>query len=965
MNEFAAIKRQGYVLSEQTYSIVLDAHTTLRREGSPMTQMSQVYEEMLAAGIQTSANTYSVMIRALCKRDIEVQKTIAMLKRQSERAGGFVDDLVQLRQEDNAKKALGLFDKALAQGCIHELQMDAFNQLLRVLSHHGDTSGAMHVYDQMDAMPKSSVTFAALINLFGRVGDIDAALVYFDQYISSTTDTPCCHVYTALVDAYLKCGLVDKALDTVTKAIPANRVKITTIPYNAIIRHYCAHDRMLDAETLVANMAVAPDSSSYGPILSAYCQANDFNKANELYASLLRTDISKAYGNLANYALLCLRHGDPAKALEVVNDMRCASLEPDAVLSEQIIMCFLQQGLVKEATSALDKVIRVMSTRSITKATPRLSHTAVCIANAIDGKDVLMDLLPVARALLNGALQLPTALADRIVTCYKQDKMVMTSDWEIVLEAALVSTCLKEEQSFATFVLNVQQHMTSCPVSQDLILRVLTRLDGENATTWKNAFDQQQTMSMMMNPQQASECVSKQVMRAVVSGHVMEAVRIVREELVGKKIVPAPETMRDAIALAGKQGHLSSAHTMYELSIRMYQEHLDQERSQKAVYMATNSILIGHAQQGDMVQAKEYYDAIKRMGHYPDGNAYASLLLGMAHSANTTDEAADALIIYDEAKRHHVKPTTFFYNVVISKLAKARKLEPALRLFDEMQRLFKLTPNIITYGAVISACVRAGSESHACRLFDEMLLRHQQRRGSCQDELRIGPFNNMIQFYVRQQPDRQRALFYFEQLEQYNIQPSAHTYKLLLEAYSTIAPFDMNAAHHLLDHVIARPQPTHYATLIYAYGTIHKDIHRAQQVFDHIVSNQDMEVVYQAMLDTLISNDQLERAEQVYKQMNRRITNKSSSPYIENLLLRGYGQRGWIDKAEQLFERMSDDKSSPKGTVVREPSTYEAMVRAYLDNNLVPKAKCILDRMMSRQFPDRVVAAVAALILAH
>lgn len=929
---------------------------------------------MLAAGIETSANTYSVMIRALCKRDIEVQKTIAMLKRQSERAGGFVvgssrkhqqqqDDLVQLQQEGNAKKALGLFDKALAQGCIHELQMDAFNQLLRVLSHHGDTTGAMHVYDQMDAMPKSSVTYAALINLFGRVGDIDAALVYFDQYISSTTtDTPCCHVYTALVDAYLKCGLVDKALHTVTHAIPANRVKITTIPYNAIIRHYCAHDRMPDAETLVANMAVAPDSSSYGPILSAYCQANDFNKANELYACLLRTDISKAYGNLANYALLCLRHGDPAKALEVVNDMRCAGLEPDAVLSEQIIMCFLQQGLVKDATSALDKVIRVMSTRSITKATPRLTHTAACITDAIDGKDGWLDLLAVARALLNGAVQLPTALADRIVTCYQQKEEA--SDSDIVLEAALGCTCLKDEQAFAAFVLGVQQRSTS-QVSQDLILRVLARLDGKNATLWKNAFDQQQQQQQaMMNPQQASECISKQVMRAVVAGDVMEAVRIVREELVAKEIVPAPETMRDAIALAGKQGHLSSAHTMYELSMRMYQEHLDQERAQKAVYMATNSILIGHAQQGDMVQAKEYYDAIKRMGQYPDGNAYASLLLGMAHSANTTDEAADALIIYDEAKRHHVKPTTFFYNVVISKLAKARKLEPALRLFDEMQRLFKLTPNIITYGAVISACVRAGSEAHACRLFDEMLLR---RRGGCQDELRIGPFNNMIQFYVRQQPDRPRALFYFEQLKKYNIQPSAHTYKLLLEAYSTIAPFDMDAAHHLLDHVIARPQPTHYATLIYAYGTIHKDIHRAQQVFDQVVpSNQDVEVVYQAMLDTLISNDQLERAEQVYKQMSRRITNKSSSPYIENLLLRGYGQRGWISKAEELFERMSDDKSSsPKGTVVREPSTYEAMVRAYLDNNLVPKAKCILDRMMSRQFPDRVVASVAALILAH
>lgn len=50
MNEFAAIKRQGYVLNEQTYSIVLDAHTTLRREGSPMTQMLQGKSHYLLYG---------------------------------------------------------------------------------------------------------------------------------------------------------------------------------------------------------------------------------------------------------------------------------------------------------------------------------------------------------------------------------------------------------------------------------------------------------------------------------------------------------------------------------------------------------------------------------------------------------------------------------------------------------------------------------------------------------------------------------------------------------------------------------------------------------------------------------------------------------------------------------------------------------------------------------------------------
>jgi pentatricopeptide repeat protein len=88
----------------------------------------------------------------------------------------------------------------------------------------------------------------------------------------------------------------------------------------------------------------------------------------------------------------------------------------------------------------------------------------------------------------------------------------------------------------------------------------------------------------------------------------------------------------------------------------------------------------------------------------------------LGSAKDTTDEATDALLIYEEAKRHNIKPTTFFYNVIISKLAKARKLENALQLFDEMQDL-KVAANSITYGAIISACIRAGSESQAIRLF--------------------------------------------------------------------------------------------------------------------------------------------------------------------------------------------------------------------------------------------------------
>ncbi|KAG1062526.1 hypothetical protein G6F42_027402 [Rhizopus arrhizus] len=195
-----------------------------------------------------------------------------------------------------------------------------------------------------------------------------------------------------------------------------------------------------------------------------------------------------------------------------------------------------------------------------------------------------------------------------------------------------------------------------------------------------------------------------------------------------------------------------------------------------------------------------------------------------------------------------------------------------------------------------------------------------------------------------------------------------------MEAYSLIAPYDMPTAHRMLsdmercDHI--RPQATHYATLIYSYGTLQRDVKSADRVFQDMNDKNVVkdEVVYQAMLDTLVSNDQLTRAEQLYTKMQSAIE-KSTSPYIENVFIRGYGQKGLLEKAKAMFDAMTDDKiangqSSSSSPVIREPSTYEAMVRAYVENKKMAEAKEIFELMVQREFPEKVTALVAELITA-
>lgn len=987
---------------------------------------------MIQYQIQPNTYTYVLMIRTLCKRDVEVQKTVAMLKRQSARIGHNNEDVGLLESEGNLDKALTIFHYAVADGIsVNTFEVEIFNQLLRVLSHYGDTTDANFVYGQLEqphveAKPNSA-TYAALINLFGRAGDINMALYYYGVYTrvkDSLGPHDTSYIFNALVDCHLKCGLLEGALHVVEHEMVENGIKLTCIPYNSIIRHYCANEGTEQAELLIDRLIKGheqdntkyplPDASSYGPILSAYCQSDKWEDATRIYDALIKTDITKAYGNLANYALLCLSHNDRERSLSVIEDMTKANLEPDPVLAERIITSFAQAGEVAQAIGALHTIQKAMSSRSLAKGSQNLLNAALEIV--VDCTVVRQILQTMHTVVSMVKAPLPFEMFKALIDCYfeqtKDSQNLLTSaDFQLLFEAAFVVYGRHDDSlssSLGDIVIQLLQDMrvSDIPLPDGLFQYVLSQLqrlgDIESESRWKAAFDCSNTPvvstinSNLTASSNVNECeeddiiiqiaeqdedehqqpqetapatptltkadlISNEVLRALMNGNSRDAIRIFEDRIICRGLIPTPEVMRDVIALAGKQGDIQTALTLYNNSIYAFKDIPDIQAKDSAIYMATNSILIGYAQNGDMDKAKVYYDRIKAMGHYPDSNGYASLLLGSAKCA--TDEATDALVIYEEAKRHHVKPTTFFYNVVISKLAKARKLDSALALFDEM-RLFKIPANSITYGAIISASVRSGSEGQSRRLFGEML-------SSPSYQPRVGPFNNMMQFYVRQHPNRERVLEYFSELRRRHIKPSPHSYKLLMEAYTHIAPYDMPMAHKLLSDMERcdriRPQATHYATLIYSYGLLQRDVQSAERVFFEMKRSKihPDEAVYQAMIDTLISNDALSKAEVVYYEEMQRDTKlqKSGSPYIENLFIRGYGEKGLLEKAEKIFENMSDDKTQHQFKVIREPSTYEAMIRAYLENSQIDKARFTLDKMVKRDFPPKVIGVVADLVL--
>lgn len=172
----------------------------------------------------------------------------------------------------------------------------------------------------------------------------------------------------------------------------------------------------------------------------------------------------------------------------------------------------------------------------------------------------------------------------------------------------------------------------------------------------------------------------------------------------------------------------------------------------------------------------------------------------------------------------------------------------------------------------------------------------------------------MMQMHLQTQQSRELVLHYYNQMIQAGVSPSAHTYKLLLDAYGTLQPIDLDAMQKIFDNLCkdrrVDVQGTHWASLIHAYGNIAGQPEKAIEIFESIPSHpstlsKDIEpVCWEAILNVLASAKMADRMEDYVTRMQQQ--HVRSTAYVNNMLIRGYAAVGKLDKSREIFESMQD-----------------------------------------------------------
>ncbi|KZT63980.1 hypothetical protein DAEQUDRAFT_733212 [Daedalea quercina L-15889] len=448
---------------------------------------------------------------------------------------------------------------------------------------------------------------------------------------------------------------------------------------------------------------------------------------------------------------------------------------------------------------------------------------------------------------------------------------------------------------------------------------------------------------------------------------------------------PRPEVLAHLISVLGREREFEKVKNLYEsaqLVLQTYED--DKARQSYAWFLVEDSMILALAHGGDVNAAHVHRARILDHGGIPSADAYGALIHNVK---DTTDDSHNAIELFREALSRGVVPNIFLYNTVISKLAKARKADDALALFQEM-RTHGVRPSSVTYGAVIAACCRVGDVSSAEALFAEMVAQPVFKP-------RVPPYNTMMQLYTTTRPDRARVLHYFNAMISTGVKPTAHTYKLLLDAYGSIEPVDAPAMEKVFREVTSGPRPavqgTHWASLIHSVGCVQKDLDRALALFDSIADHPSSRtsgaqlpdaVVFESLINVLSAH---RRVDLIPTYLSRlKSFGIHMTAYIANLLIKAYASAGDIERARDIFEGLADP---PEGIaaphnhvphdvqggdqlhvpvdapVYREPSTWEAMVRAELGHRNRDRALALLERAQARRFPPAVLNRISGILL--
>ncbi|CAH1763627.1 10327_t:CDS:2 [Entrophospora sp. SA101] len=1002
---YSKINSYGIIPNATTYNILLEAIGNLKKEPLSMSKMMNYYNKMIESHIVPSHYTFSILIRHLGKRyrEFDYQKIFWTMRLKLKPDDKYASQCIEnIRvEENNLNLALVMLNDAFRTKAI-KYDTDLYDWLLCSIAYGGKIEDALNVFENMEKnRVVSPLTYGYLVRLYGRVGDIECALECYQEYVKklpsyykNMVQNPLA-IYNHLIYAYVNCNDFNGAANVMDNLIPRNNLKPNDSTYYTIIKSLCEKGEIKLAEKYFNKFNVQLQHTSsplllnirakiYSTLVAHYSTTPGYySKATELFNNVMgREDLRIDSAALNVYIYATIKY-QIDKLNELVESLLNSGRVFDDYLTKDIIMHYSE---VESPSKTLNIMARILfNYQKSINGIERFYHYKELFAYLLNNSDVSLneaidfklkfyycsfDISPIVNEILikkyialkkqsKHFSRLKSLSETQISGLFDSFGFKLRDDNKNESINDHINGLLELMDDFVATGVMVPYHTIekySDPLKEfgdeeaikkwnELCLTMtkmydINKKDNDDVVVEADKKDKSGEILMMERNPTTEEINRSSELASICRGNDIKPGVILTgiKQILDDNLLPTPELVSQAIRNLGKQNKLEEALEIYKLFLTFYTQWNKQVR-EKALYYIYNSVLIAYASNDKADEAFKVHDEMIKKCWHPDADAYADLLV-VEKEADPYD-ITTVLSIYSEIIKFKIRPTIYLCNVLISKFGKALWVDLAQKIYDDME-INQIQPTVITYGALLSAYTKAKYEEKALELF-------RQIENKADIRLRIGQYNTMMQYYIADVPSKEKVLEFYHKSQQRNLEPNSHTYKILIDMHATIEPYDMKSALNVLEEMkqkdVIVPKATHYASLIYAYGYCQKDLKSALEVFHSLESTHsiapDVEI-FKALLDALLGNGKIKEAEEYYNMISNEANIKSSS--IDNLFIKSYGKLGQLEKAEKLFNSMSD--------ISREPGTYEEMITAYISNGNIEKAKGIVHILKNKNYSN-------------
>jgi len=992
---------------------VLDVYADMmRRKVTPDTATYAVLVELLAArAMEVTAMKKDLAQRRTRFGGMESQDSFLFRSDQTE--------LDILNEDDSLSIAIKLFDTSAAVATKHVYSAETYRLLISACAEQGRVSDMVRIFANMESHNIQAPTsiFSPMIQAFASVGDLKSAVDCYNEYktMAILHDSGATNVvrkdadvYAAIVNAYVICGRTKDGLKFFGKL--QNALASTdsmpliedTVGLQALIPQMLTEGRHDEALQYAANnltphaqrqaiaeicsdaadkdkcvaaieaFAMLPSTSSgatchaAAALMAMHIRAANVQSAQAVWAASLKpAPIPAAIEPTAMYALSLIASGngdvDLAEVQAMFNQIRNSSSNKQHRI---------------ESTERIDEAIELMGKQIVNSASTPMATTALIKMMLDNG-----GLTPVTESLL--ALLGPSQLAG-----LSASDLTMFAQIEAEMLSAKASLDVAHASRFTHIVEMLV--VTGSVVERQALDRITTALQTLQRPDLVARLQNSQLSSARPVPAQFSPVYSPVSIVPTVaiddsydpytSSTDFKGSALIAEELEkthGRTAShfneamarfrnmrrsgrhPRYPTYAKLINAAAKESRLDVATDILGAAatdIPLIHNNTTVRAGWVSIY---DALLAAALTCSDRALAAQYHEQLLGLGAAPSANTYGLYIttLGTSSSSKSIkplDEATTALSIFARSQSEGVTPTSFLYNALIGKLGKARRIDDVLFHFSQM-RAHGIRPTSVTYGTVVNALCRVSDTPLAEQLFAEMEAQDNYRP-------RPAPYNSLMQhFLTPAHASRTKVLDYAARMAAAGIEPTAHTYKLLIDAHASLDVPDLPAAHAVLASIPAPgPQAVHYAALIHATGCVLHDLPAARALFDDVLRGKKCApeaTLYQALFEAIVANRACTDDVVGPLRADMRERRVGLTAYIANTLISGWSGSGSSEgpaKARAVYEELGRER--------REPSTYEAMARACLAAGEMGIARSVVGEAMRRGYPAAVVGRIVELV---